>query len=70
MNAAADARESLVRRGLWLNYTTIGYNALEAVVSIIAGLLAGSVALALTAIDNDGGHVHVGSKPVGSLSTS
>ena len=29
-----------------------------------------TVALALTAIDNDGGHVHGGSKPVGSLSTS
>lgn len=38
-------RAALVRRGLWLNYATIGYNSLEAVVSIIAGLLAGSVAL-------------------------
>ncbi|HEV2642023.1 MAG TPA: cation transporter [Candidatus Elarobacter sp.] len=34
-----------MRRGLWLNYATIGYNSLEAIVSIIAGLLAGSVAL-------------------------
>ena len=38
-------RRALVRRGLWLNYATIGYNTLEAVVSIVAGLLAGSVAL-------------------------
>ena len=35
----------LVRRGLWLNYVTIAYNSLEAVVSLSAGLLAGSVAL-------------------------
>jgi divalent metal cation (Fe/Co/Zn/Cd) transporter len=38
-------RGALVRRGLWLNYATIGYNALEAVVSIAAGLVSGSVAL-------------------------
>lgn len=40
-----DERARLVRRGLVLNYATIGYNVLEAVVSIVAGLLAGSVAL-------------------------
>jgi divalent metal cation (Fe/Co/Zn/Cd) transporter len=40
-----DERTSLVRRGLWLNYLTIGYNSLEAVVSVAAGLVAGSVAL-------------------------
>ena len=39
------ARDALVRRGLWLSYLTIAYNALEAAVSLIAGLLAGSVAL-------------------------
>lgn len=38
-------RPALVRRGLWLNYLTIGYNTLEAVVSIAAGLVSGSVAL-------------------------
>lgn len=38
-------RAALVRRGLRLNYATIGYNSLEAVVAITAGLLAGSVAL-------------------------
>jgi divalent metal cation (Fe/Co/Zn/Cd) transporter len=38
-------RTSLVRRGLWLNYLTIGYNAVEAEVSLVAGLIAGSVAL-------------------------
>jgi divalent metal cation (Fe/Co/Zn/Cd) transporter len=39
------AREGLVRRGLWLNYATIAYNSLEAVAALVAGLLAGSVAL-------------------------
>jgi divalent metal cation (Fe/Co/Zn/Cd) transporter len=38
-------RADLVRHGLRLNYLTIGYNALEAVLSIAAGLVAGSVAL-------------------------
>ena len=41
----AGERAELVRRGLWLNYVTIGYNLLEAIVSIVAGFLAGSVAL-------------------------
>ncbi len=40
-----EERAALVRRGLWLNWVTIAYNALEAVVSLVAGLLAGSVAL-------------------------
>ena len=38
-------REQLVRRGLWLNYASIGYNVVEAIVSIAAGIIAGSVAL-------------------------
>src|SRR6478735_6408063 len=38
-------RAALVRRGLWLNYVSIGYNVLEAVVAVAAGILAGSVAL-------------------------
>ena len=38
-------RPALVRRGLRLNYLTIGYNVAEALVSLIAGALAGSVAL-------------------------
>lgn len=38
-------RALLVRRGLWLNYATIAYNTLEALVAIIAGLMAGSVSL-------------------------
>jgi hypothetical protein len=31
------SRAALVRRGLLLNYLTIGYNAVEAIVSIAAG---------------------------------
>src|SRR6478735_8983224 len=38
-------RAALVRRGLWMNYVSIGYNVLEAVVAVAAGLVAGSVAL-------------------------
>jgi divalent metal cation (Fe/Co/Zn/Cd) transporter len=38
-------RAALVRKGLLLNYATLSYNALEAVVAIIAALLSGSVAL-------------------------
>ena len=38
-------RAALVRRGLWLNYVSIGYNVVEAGVAIAAGLVAGSVAL-------------------------
>lgn len=45
-------RETLVRRGLLLNYLTIGYNALEAVVALIAGSVAGSVALVGFGIDS------------------
>jgi divalent metal cation (Fe/Co/Zn/Cd) transporter len=38
-------RRALVRRGLRLNYATLGYNALEALASLAAGLASGSVAL-------------------------
>lgn len=41
----ADDRAYLVRRGLHLNYATLAYNAIEAIVSLIAGFVAGSVAL-------------------------
>ena len=45
-------RNDLVRRGLWLNYITVAYNVLEAVVSLAAGLVAGSVALVGFGIDS------------------
>jgi hypothetical protein len=37
----------LYGRALSLSYFTVGYNILEGVVSIFAGILAGSIALAL-----------------------
>ncbi len=39
------SRQDLVRKGRRLEYFTIGYNSAEGVVSIIAGLIAGSVSL-------------------------
>jgi divalent metal cation (Fe/Co/Zn/Cd) transporter len=45
-------RGAFVRRGLWLNYATIAYNSLEAVVSLVAGVMAGSVALVGFGIDS------------------
>src|SRR2546428_521970 len=38
-------RVALLRRGLALEGVTVGYNALEGIVAIAAGLVAGSVAL-------------------------
>jgi len=55
MTASADlieARHSAVRQGILLSYATIGYNTLEAIGSLIAGLLAGSVALVGFGIDS------------------
>lgn len=45
-------RPALVRRGLRLNWLTIGYNTFEAVVSLVAGLVAGSVALVGFGVDS------------------
>ena len=52
VTTVSGARAVLVRRGLWLNYFTIGYNVLEAIISIGAGLLAGSVALVGFGLDS------------------
>ena len=52
MTEAVVPRLALVRRGLWLNYLTIGYNTIEAVVSLVAGLVAGSVALIGFGVDS------------------
>lgn len=43
MTARTDV--ALRRRGLWLEYLTIGWNLIEAVIAIAAGLAAGSIAL-------------------------
>lgn len=39
------SRADLVRRGRNLEYFTIGYNSLEGLIAVVAGLLAGSIAL-------------------------
>jgi divalent metal cation (Fe/Co/Zn/Cd) transporter len=38
-------RSKLIRRGRHLEYLTIGYNSLEGLIAIVAGLIAGSIAL-------------------------
>jgi cation diffusion facilitator family transporter len=38
-------KENLQKRALLLSYMTVGYNVLEGIISIIAGALAGSIAL-------------------------
>jgi len=45
-------RPALVKRGLQLNYLTIGYNTLEAIVALAAGMVAGSVALVGFGVDS------------------
>jgi divalent metal cation (Fe/Co/Zn/Cd) transporter len=50
--ALAASRPALVRRGLRLNYVTIAYNTLEAIVSLAAGLAAGSIALIGFGVDS------------------
>ena len=52
MTDGALGRPALVRRSLFLNYVTIAYNAVEAVISIAAGLVAGSVALVGFGVDS------------------
>jgi divalent metal cation (Fe/Co/Zn/Cd) transporter len=47
-----DSRAVIVRRGVWLNVATIVYNSLEAIVALVAGLLAGSVALVAFGADS------------------
>lgn len=45
-------RTRSVRRGRWLEYLTIGWNSLEAVIAIGAGLVAGSIALVGFGLDS------------------
>jgi divalent metal cation (Fe/Co/Zn/Cd) transporter len=52
MDAVTLTRPELVRRGKRLEYFTIGYNSLEGVVSIVAGLIAGSVSLVGFGLDS------------------
>jgi divalent metal cation (Fe/Co/Zn/Cd) transporter len=51
-DAAIARRPALVRQGLRLNYLTLAYNTVEAIVSLAAGLIAGSVALVGFGVDS------------------
>jgi divalent metal cation (Fe/Co/Zn/Cd) transporter len=46
------SRLALVRRGLMLNYVTLGYNSLEGLIAIGAGVVAGSIALVGFGLDS------------------
>ena len=46
------SRDALLRQGIVLEGVTVGYNALEGIVAIVAGLAAGSVALTGFGIDS------------------
>ena len=52
MQLVMNERRALVRRGLWLNYATLAYNTLEAVIALVSGLLAGSVVLVGFGVDS------------------
>jgi divalent metal cation (Fe/Co/Zn/Cd) transporter len=45
MNEAAVMRARNVRRGLALEYLSVGYNSLEGIIAVASGLIAGSIAL-------------------------
>ena len=45
-------RRGLHRRALWLEYFTVGWNVIEGVVAIGAGIIAGSVALIGFGVDS------------------
>jgi len=47
-----DTRNELVKRGRTLEYFTIGWNSLEAVIAIAAGIAAGSIALISFGVDS------------------
>jgi len=49
---ASVTRVRAVRRGQWLTWTTLGYNSLEGLLSVGAGVLAGSVALIGFGVDS------------------
>jgi divalent metal cation (Fe/Co/Zn/Cd) transporter len=50
--ASAPTRAAVLRRGVTLEFVTIGYNALEGLIAIVAGLAAGSVALTGFGVDS------------------
>ena len=51
-SSAVVSRSDLVRRGLRLEYFTVAWNTLEALASLVAGLIAGSIALVAFGADS------------------
>ncbi|MBS1996424.1 MAG: cation transporter [Cyanobacteria bacterium SZAS LIN-2] len=47
-----EERARLVKRGQWLQYASIGYNVLESIIALIAGAMAGSIALVGFGLDS------------------
>lgn len=45
IHSSSTDRARLIKRGRYLEYFTIGYNSLEALIAVAAGLVAGSIAL-------------------------
>jgi divalent metal cation (Fe/Co/Zn/Cd) transporter len=52
MTGMTGFRETLINRGLVLNYATLGYNSLEGLIAIAAGVTAGSIALVGFGLDS------------------
>jgi len=52
ITTASGTRGRAVRRGQWLTWTTLGYNSLEGLLSVGAGVLAGSIALVGFGVDS------------------
>jgi divalent metal cation (Fe/Co/Zn/Cd) transporter len=52
VSGAKSANSTIYKRALFLSYFTVGYNFLEGLVSVIAGILAGSVALVGFGLDS------------------
>ncbi|MBA2633383.1 MAG: hypothetical protein H0U86_10360, partial [Chloroflexi bacterium] len=50
--SASESRPALLRRGLRLEYLTVGWNIVEGIVAVAAALAAGSVALLGFGIDS------------------
>jgi cation diffusion facilitator family transporter len=49
---ASMARPALIRRGLLLEYLTVGWNVLEGLIAILAGVASGSIALIAFGVDS------------------
>ncbi len=52
MTSGATSRSHLLRRGLRLEYLTVGWNVAEGLIAVGAGLVAGSIALIGFGVDS------------------